>query len=590
MKRNHFFYLAAAALSLSFAACSQDDITPGADNLIPADKETSYAKVRISLGSNFGTRAFNENDFDAGTKEEANVTSLALMLYDADDNLVGTGSSSDFSTSEDRTGKDNVSDKYDQTIVKITLKPGSAVPEKLLAYVNTDVDGSGYKADIVDRTKAAGIITSKGFAMTNSGYYAKEEEGGEDSWTIETKIGLEDLYDTAAEAKAASNAVTIYVERLAAKITVDTSSATNTTADAVIKDVDGNEYKIEFNAKKWAATGLAKEMFTLKQQFDYSLVGWANASSHSRSYWAEGVNYATEYGAYLTDSPLTYVSANHIVAKNGNGIAPDGKEADYAPEHTFGAKAKNGGESGVFVPVQTSTNAILVGKYEVSTAQDGQGDASRFDGTVDGAYDFYLAMTGTYFTIYSKADLIKRLFDRSEKEVATEPSAAEASSITLTDYFDVVKNDKGQYVLALSDKAKTNLYIKGETTPIANADGNLSHIFTAVSNAAHYLNGWAYFFIPMQHNNELEKTAVGYYGVVRNHSYQVTVNTITGLGAPLDEDMIGEDPENTEPDPEDPEEPGNTPIEPDPDDLKDAYIDATLNVLSWHNTKFGVDL
>ena len=80
------------------------------------------------------------------------------------------------------------------------------------------------------------------------------------------------------------------------------------------------------------------------------------------------------------------------------------------------------------------------------------------------------------------------------------------------------------------------------------------------------------------------KDKVGEYGIVRNHSYVMTINSINGLGAPLDESKIGPDPEN--PTDDDPEEP----IVPDPDDLKDAYIHAALKVLSWHVVSQGVDL
>ena len=176
MKKNYFFSFAAAALSLSFAACSQDDLTSNADVITP-EMETSYAKVKISMGSIFGTRAFNKESFDRGTEKEAAVKSLMLVLYDDEDKVVGTGTAGEFKMSEEdnRTEgtAESVSDAYQSTIVKFKLNVGDNKPTKLLAYVNT--------TSTDERTAAEAIgNVNDGFVMTNSGYYAKDTQG-EDS-------------------------------------------------------------------------------------------------------------------------------------------------------------------------------------------------------------------------------------------------------------------------------------------------------------------------------------------------------------------------------------------------------------------------
>ena len=594
MKKNYFFSFAAAALSLSFAACSQDDLTSNADVITP-EMETSYAKVRISMGSNFGTRAFDKESFDRGTKQEADVKSLSLMLYDDAGNLVGTGSTNTITTPEDRTEKTgteyedkSVSDPYTSTIVKVTLKPGSAKPTKLLAYVNATSSGN-YDAALNNITAANAIgNTTEGFVMTNSGYYTDDSQAN--SWTIATEIKEENLYDTEEEAQASeAKAITIYVERLAAKVSVtDNSSSANTPEDYVIKDPEGNEVTIEFEAKKWAVTALAKEMFTLKQQYEYTLNTWANDAKHSRSYWAKGVNYDTPYADYLTASPLKYLSLSEIVSENG-GVGKDfngNNNVVYVPEHTVGGTTISG--TG-FNGIMTSTSLIVVGKYTVTGTEDGKYKSRDEDNEDDN--HFYLALTGTetgddgseksVYTIYNEVEMIKELIKRSGVKLSSSSDEEEeVEDETLLANFEVYTDntDSDNKCLRLKYTGSDLYYQSAESTWTA-LTAETEIFKDASSNAKMYNNGWSYFWGPITHNTEAE--GVGYYGVVRNHSYQITINSFSGLGAPMDEFVGGGDPEEDEPDP-------NYPISPEPD-TRDAYINATLNVLSWHNITYGVN-
>lgn len=63
---------------------------------------------------------------------------------------------------------------------------------------------------------------------------------------------------------------------------------------------------------------------------------------------------------------------------------------------------------------------------------------------------------------------------------------------------------------------------------------------------------------------------MGAYGVVRNHSYQVVINSVTGLGTPVynPDDVI------------DPEQPKD----------EESYLAARIKVLSWRVVKSTVDL
>ena len=62
----------------------------------------------------------------------------------------------------------------------------------------------------------------------------------------------------------------------------------------------------------------------------------------------------------------------------------------------------------------------------------------------------------------------------------------------------------------------------------------------------------------------------GYYGVVRNHIYDATINTLTGLGTPV------YDPNET--------------IYPEKPEGSDLFIGAQINILTWRVVASGVDL
>ena len=82
-------------------------------------------------------------------------------------------------------------------------------------------------------------------------------------------------------------------------------------------------------------------------------------------------------------------------------------------------------------------------------------------------------------------------------------------------------------------------------------------------------SGDAYYYIPISHLGARENK-LGAFGVVRNHSYKVTINDMKGFGTPV----------------YDPDEEITPTI---PDDEK-VYLAAKINVLSWRVVKSTVNL
>lgn len=113
-----------------------------------------------------------------------------------------------------------------------------------------------------------------------------------------------------------------------------------------------------------------------------------------------------------------------------------------------------------------------------------------------------------------------------------------------------------------------------DLTSVASAIEKAQEGFKAVI----YENGWNVYYIPIEHLAadkllDLAKTTEGYYGVVRNHWYNLEINKFTRLGHAI------YDPDNEEEviKPEDPENPL-------------YYVGAEINILSWRVINQGVEL
>lgn len=585
-------FAAAAATLFAFAACNKDAnqidvVTPGTG---------TYAKVSISMGTP-GTRATDadrenaDGGIDKGTKDESQVNSIMLVVYDGDEpgsQVVGYGSTG---KQDDPTlNNANVSDTYVK-VIELTMMPGKSKTDAqyVVAYINvTDENLVNFGAAMEETTAAIQetIQEKSYFIMTNSA------TGNDKDWSVATQINPNSLYSSPEAADASSATTQIYVERLAAKVRVALESANiDTEAKIKIFGVDGKtEYHLNFDTDKavWAPTGTALEMYKLKNQWTEALK-WTTAGDH-RNFWAKGLYYDTDYADFTdkvkSKNILHWLSSNELRKKDTNlDETPD--HFLYTTEHTYGDKVIGLTKEGERDPksnynvLGAATSVFVLGQYTVTG-----NNASRFWKEVNNdkgektgeGYDFYLLLnkagdTDTY-TIFTDEELVKYLCDANKLDLQKleNDSYTDITDENLTTYFKLAWDG--------TDKKYRLNYLGG----LYNKEDHTEFVpetdLTAATNARHYNIGYAYFYAPIQH---LAAEGVGKYGVVRNHVYDMKVKSITSLGAPLDDDHFGTDPD----DPED-EDPGDEPIIPDPDEA--ALIRAELNVLSWHVVSQGVDL
>jgi hypothetical protein len=90
-----------------------------------------------------------------------------------------------------------------------------------------------------------------------------------------------------------------------------------------------------------------------------------------------------------------------------------------------------------------------------------------------------------------------------------------------------------------------------------------------VEPALVYTNGQTYYYVDIEHLG----TAGAKYGVVRNHVYQIDIESIKGYGSPV---YIGT---------------SNIVTPPDyPEEEESSYVAARINVLSWKVVQQGVNI
>jgi hypothetical protein len=163
---------------------------------------------------------------------------------------------------------------------------------------------------------------------------------------------------------------------------------------------------------------------------------------------------------------------------------------------------------------------------------------------------------------------------------------AGGTQISADDVDVVSASDKlnGRIYVQLTEKAQAKTWsdaATGGNAVEAATINNTLKLFNASSDALGYTRGLMYYSIPIKHLGAVDKEDgvegdyatklfETYLGVVRNHYYKLTINSLKGVGHGI----------------VDPKEP----IVPNPVEDTGYYLNAKINVLSWKVVSQTVDL
>lgn len=630
---NRLFLMALAAGMM--ASCS-DEATAPETSVRPSQGETGYIALSINMPqtSGSGTRANDSFDDGIAAEYQANNATLILFTGDSESEATVKGVYDMGKPVPQAAEGENITVKYN-TVQQIT-NPASGT-EKLYAMVvlnnsglikvsgtdgaNSTLNGQNMISEDEENAKSMKFTdftaATANYLLTDTNLSAIANVSGSNflmsNAPLSTAVGgstapSNPIINTLVEVNqnniypsksAAQNgeATTITVERAVAKVTVK-NGATGATAD---------DKKItSFNIDGWTLCNTNKKSYFTRNVdcgspawwgykngessvTDYRFIGSDDvytttgtpSVSYYRTYWAKDPNYSTH-----SDDDLNVVTG---IPTSLNNLGTDA----YCLENTFNVANQN----------QNQTTGVIV--KATLTVKGAESDDNKSFFTLNGdrstIYTFATMLEKAKEFYLENADVKDACEDASTGLLSGQQLYASDLVVELTNSDGTTKVSLDGTDDAISDFTKagnytlTSIYVKDASAskfksgvPEALKSTNTTLIETIKNNVgtvSYYKNGEAYYYVPIRHFDDAQtpwdadklaeeklsgsypdsyhdKTAeenwLGRYGVVRNNWYQVNVTGIAQIG-----------------DAEAPVIPGK------PDDTREQWIKAEINVLSW---------
>lgn len=567
-----------ALAAFMFSACSSEDTENGGGN---NNVDVSYLSVNIqNVGEVMSRAEYNEDKYggtyEDGTEAESKISDVRFYFFNADGSPYILKKST--STEKDKNwmtpgtitpdGKDHTT-SVEQITKEVLVIAGQerVAPHSVVAVINSNTlttlgEGALSLTDLRDKqdnqfyTTTTTTATPEKFVMANS-IYMKD---GKEEYAVPVTGHV-----STTEEGAKANPIDIYVERVAAKV--------NTTCDT-------NEgWKIgtdDWNNGKWTYQ-LADKLFS---KYDVFVVvdGWSVADANGRatvekatlnSTWSNdllGINPWTtgDYHRCFWETSVPFVDGTNEVLnkpfKNISSTIADGVvyTLPNTPKATtdFADKMENS-------LTKVIVAAHLYYKDEAGVAH--QAEICKYKGIQYLSKEDVLTVVANenkskYFkkttTTDSEGHNVDVYTSISKDDLTFATSAPEGSEAKLKDY-EVIPQFKSDAVIYDADHNLVDV-----------AEANKA-IATEANKAQVRREGRVYYYTPIRHLAS-DATKLGYYGVVRNHSYKVNLQKVSGFGTPVyDPDKV---------------------IDPTLPEEENIYLAARINVLSWRVVKSDVNL
>ncbi len=644
-----FFGLSAFALMCS---CTEDVLEEKAPNFKDGE---AYISVRLT-DVNSLTRATTSDGYAYGSANEHAVENAHFYFYDAEGHFVAQGSA--WNGGQAESGEAGNIEFKSKTVVVLKGLTGNTYPKYMVTVLNvpSDFEPGATLKDMCN--KLAGettltdgmVIGSDGktyFTMSTTSYAGGtntyDQDAHDDKYYFATVVDPSNFSPEPIDLSDYGNngengdiePVTVYVERLAAKVSLET----NLTAASGVTALSGKTYyeitttvggmdneggsatseetadateKMYVVFDGWRLNATAKDTYMSKNintlwnhgqgdAHDLGVVanegkvGWLNRwndEEYKRSYWGMSRNYGGSWiypddasDLYSTDgsydqnhaTPLTYHALYKSDGSNGftiaDGCKTDFKDGEDKLNYTYCEENTNNPEV-LARNFPSAVTSVIV----AATVYNDKGEAAD-----------YVRYNGMLFTedgykknILGNANL--GLYKKTTEGTETKYTPVEASDVELEDCYDgMVKLVFTTEFKALLTDNTVDLVTEQtkETTEIDATTLAAKEAALKGNNGQYMGNGYKggrmYYNIPIEHLNNAAVTdeqnskviPEGHYGVVRNHWYKITINSLQYLGKGI------YDPEEV--------------IVPDDEDKK-YYLGADIQILSWKVVNQGVGL
>ena len=581
------FYSLALAGALMLGACSSsDDLKDGGAT---ANEGKSYIAVNIkSVGTaGAGTRADGDypqggGTYEDGTENEGAISAVRFFFFNSDGSpYIMKNTEVNYKELENTsvTGPDHLYTIEGKTVAMLVIEGETkTAPAYMIAVVNpetlTNLKPQAYReSQLRDafKDKTFVKITTDGstdkysnFVMSNSVYSENDARVCASSVSGHVEENKEE---------AAKNPVDIYVERVVAKATTNVNT-TNGLWKQISDGADAGKYKIKVGEIFIDAEN-KKDVYAVVQ-------GWGLADENGQALLEKqiDVNQTNLTSAILGIDPWTSPDYHRCFWEASVGITPE-SGTNPNVNHKFSDFTTPFGTT----PLYTCPNTPTYEEYNTQKINEKPYDNTLTKVLVAAKLVYYDDDNNSH-----PADICKYRGMQILGAKKVLPQVAKDYS----DYWTVDKNDPHKHILLAPEdleytrtdlagadplksyevrpvlKAGVKVYKKISDDTFETTDSNDELNKKLAESPVQVRNeGMTYYYTPIRHLAETTNKW-GYYGVVRNHSYRITINTISGFGTPVynpAEIIVPVIPKDTE-----------------------TFLAARINVLSWRVVPSSVDL
>lgn len=558
-------YLFIALAALGFAACAEkiDDTNAPVQN---GELEESFIAINL-MSADLDTRADERpaGGYADGTTDERKITSAHFFFFrdnvPFNVNADGTGQVGLTNhlqlknlTPSPESSSENISDITNAVLMLKNYK--GQYPNQVVAVLNwTPADKTYTLTELHNEIYANSLgNTTNGFVMSNAVYM-----DGSNKIIDVASITAAHIKTTGADALA--NPVDIYVERVAAKVVL--------TANGIVEGTD-NIYDVKKPLDYVPTDAAGKDVYV-------KLVGWELYNDYQQSNLLKNINPSWDVatlGLTWNDIPYfrSYWAISQSTAMNDTfawsyATKPEG----YENEHGFKVGsaaycAENTNQvSGTSDP---RTKVILKGQLQQKN-NDGtysQLPLARWYGKYYlGDEDLRTAVANTMtYTIFYKDGTEYKNIRPEHLECVNIVGVGEAYEVCFQLSDEGLNKEWYQF-------SSENGYVSFGTHDANPNNANSVAINAYLDNiqpALLYNDGHTYYYIDIEHLG----TAAAQWGVVRNHVYQIAVNSIKGYGTPVFN-------------------PNSNIVTPEYPELEqESFVAARINILSWKIVSQSVDI
>lgn len=577
----------ASALMLTVASCSSEDVA-GVDAQ-NGKGTTSFLAVNIeNVGSVPASRSYQQGDgtYEDGTEAESKINNVRFYFFNGDGTpylLVNKNSEKqpvnflDQTVETDGNDHDHTAETKTKAVLVLNGET-KAVPASVIAVINPEVlDNTTLQSGTMTlselRTSATGskfYDKTNGFVMSNSVY----ESAGQD--VCSTPVA-NSVFATSEDAM--KNPVDIYVERVNAKVNAKIDAdyqRTGETEKAWTTNAEG-KYQIEVGSIDVTTYADNTNAAPTKNTYPvYAVVqGWQLADADGKAEVCKQIN-TSWYAGELGISPWTTSDYHRCFWSKSvpfTSGAQGGANHPVNPKFTDITQSLSGEFSAepVYTLPNTPDQVVTNPTTSLNTLTKLIVAAKLVYKDKNGNYNPAQVCQYRGLT-YLGEDAVKKQivggFAKYFKKTATGYQSIEASDIT----FKTVPGSsevKDYEVVATLASNVGELYVKdGETTYKTVSKDDVNAALAKEEAQVRSTEGATYYYTPIKHLGTAG--SLGEYGIVRNHSYQVTIQNIKGFGTPV-----------YDPDKE---------IDPMIPSDENTYLAASIKVLSWRVVSSKVDL